>query len=538
MVGAAIPVLLVLGVIVLVVVLAIQRSMNKSEDKGDGADIVAYLVLALAMGVAGFALAELASTAFPGERFVFDPSQNLATSLSALVVSTPFLIYFWQRQTRRRARYPASAGWAVYLAVIEIVFLTAFVVTTVAFINGLITEESASAWTGTLIFGAIVVFHEYAARITPPRSEAGELRRVVGSAIGLITGTIGITGVITALLAAGYEALGDATAVDPGYHPWLAMLIVAAPIWWYRWLRTWDGEAGLPRLAWDVIVSVGALATALGSATAIGVEAVAYVFTDTPPAGQHFDSLPVTLALVLVGVPVWLVHRRGLASEDGNALRFYQYTMAAIALATAVSMATVLTISTLDRSLIVGAAASDIVTFTVVLMAGLVVWLVFERRVTAGEEAAPSWPRKLYTLGVGVVFGLVAAGALIATIFIVLRRVLDGTDTAGLIPAVSTFVYTALVAWYLLHAYARDRVVTPTAERIAPFEVTVICSHPGSLAARFPDEARLKVWYRGDGTGAISDDMADEIVTAVANRPSFVWIDADGFRVAPRRAQG
>jgi hypothetical protein len=29
--------------------------------------------------------------------------------------------------------------------------------------------------------------------------------------------------------------------------------------------------------------------------------------------------------------------------------------------------------------------------------------------------------------------------------------------------------------------------------------------------------------------------MADRIVAEVANRPSVVWVDRDGFRIAPKR---
>lgn len=538
MLGAAIPALLVLGAIAAVVVIAIQRSTAKGEDRGDGADIIVYLILALAMGVAGFALAELASTAFPGDRFVFDPAENLATSLSALLVSVPFLVYFWHRQSRRRLTHPESAGWALYLAVIEIVFMTALVISTVALVNGLLTEAAASTWTGALVFGAIVVFHEYAAWTSPPQSDAGELRRVIGSGIGLVTAAIGLVGVLAGLLGLVYELAGDTTSIDPGFHPWVAMLIVGTPIWWYRWLRPWGTKPGVPRLSWEVVVSVAASTAALGAATALAVQVVVYLLTDSPPAGQHFDTVPLTLALVLGGLPVWFLHQRELRDDGGNPLRVYQYAMAAIGLATAVSMAVALSITALDRTLIVGAAAGDIVTLAAILVAALTVWLVFERRVTSGEDAVASWPRKLYTLGVGIVFGLVAAGSLIAALFIVIRRLLSGTDTDNLLYPVTIFVYTSLTAWYLINAYARGRTEVPTAEKVAPFDVTVVCSHPGPLATRFPDAARMRVWYRGDDLGVVDDAMADDIVAAVDNRASFVWVDAEGFRVALRRHQG
>jgi hypothetical protein len=63
----------------------------------------------------------------------------------------------------------------------------------------------------------------------------------------------------------------------------------------------------------------------------------------------------------------------------------------------------------------------------------------------------------------------------------------------------------------------------------------VICSHPGPLATVFPREAKLRVLYRSDEIGNVDEDMAQRIVATVDGRPSIVWVDEDGFRVAPVR---
>ena len=55
------------------------------------------------------------------------------------------------------------------------------------------------------------------------------------------------------------------------------------------------------------------------------------------------------------------------------------------------------------------------------------------------------------------------------------------------------------------------------------------------IATKFPEQARLRVLHRGDDLGNVGEEMADEIVAAVGNRPSFVWVDEAGFRVAPMR---
>ena len=531
---------LLLLAVVLVVVLVIQRSMSQKEDPvgATGADIVAYLVLALSMGVAGFSLASLASTAFPGETFVFNPAEEVATSLSALVVSVPFLIYFWRRQARRRATYPGSAGWTLYLALIELVFMSAFVISAVVFLNRVLDGDVTSAWTGVLVFGAIVVFHEHAVRITPPQSDAGELRRVLGSAIGLITATVGLVGVGAGVIGLGIERLGGVPR-DTGFQPWLAMFIVGAPIWWYRWLRPWDTKPAAPKLTWAVTTTTVSLSVCLGAAAGILVMILEYLFAETTPSGRHFEMIHLALALSLTGLGIWMIHRRELRTAPRNAYLLYAYTVAAFGLAVAMSMAIALTISTFSETLIVGRSATDVITFASVLAVGAGTWLVLERRGMGSEEPGIiSWPRRLYTLGVGAFFGLIAAGALITAIFVLLRRVLADSQSGSLLEPVTVLVYAGLSSFYLLRFYATERAETPSAAVVAPFEVTVICAHPGMIASRFPPQARLRVFHHDDFAGVITDEMADEIVEAVDNRPSFVWVDGDGFRIAPMRASG
>lgn len=528
---SAILILLVLLAVVLVVVVAIQRSMKKGETAGDGADILAYLLLALAMGVAGFALAELVNTAFPGDRFVFDPTENVATSLASLVVSLPFVVFFWRRQAERRVLFPASSGWTLYLAIIELVFMTAFVITAVLFVNGLVTDASASAWTGTVVFGGIVVLHELAARRTPPISDSGELQRVIGSAIGLVTGSLGLIGTLTAIVGSLYESSQFT------FEPWVAMLIIGVPVWAYRWLlRPWDREPALPRLTWLVITTTGSIAATIGSLTWILVMILQYLFTDTLPAAQHFEVLPVPLAVSLTGLPVWLVHRRALGTVRSNPVRLYEYVIAGLGLVTAAIGAISLTIIALDRSLIVGGDTGDVVAIATILVVGLVVWRLFTSLSSRGaaEEETTSWPARIYHLGLGIGFGLVSAGALITTLFILLRRLLGEEATTSLLEPISVLVYTALGTWYLLSGYARIRRMTESEEVVTPFEVTLITSHPGMIATLFPRQARIQVIYRGDGAGQIDDQMAEAIVAQVGTRSSIVWVDDEGFRVAPK----
>lgn len=532
MIGLLLPLLLVVGVVA-IVILAIQRSTRKKDDReeGGGADLVAYLVLALSMGVAGFALAHLVSTAFPGDRFVFDPTENLSASVSALVVSLPFAVYFWRRQAQRRVQFPGSVGWTLYLTLMELVFLTAFVVNAVLFINGLISEERASAWTGTVVFGVIVLFHELAARRDPPQTEAGELRRVVGAAIGLITGTIGLAGT----LVAGFETLLGPGSFD--FDPWLAMLIVGVPIWGYRWFTAWPGPPETPRTVWSVAVQVGSVVIAIGSATYVLAISLQYVLADTAPAGQHFDDVSIALGSGVATLAVWLAHRRSYREVAASPRVFATYVLAAISLAVAIAAAVTLTIFAFGNRPLVGGDTDAVIAAATVLVVSLSTWGLFGRaaRLAATTETVAGWPRRMYTLGLGMITGLVAAGALITTLVVVLNRLLDETFTGSLVEPMALLLFSGLATWYLLGSYVRERAPSEERRRMEPFDVTIVTSHPGQIAVKFPDNARLRVIHRGDDLGPIDDETADRIVAAVDGRPSVVWVDSDGFRVAPVR---
>jgi hypothetical protein len=54
------------------------------------------------------------------------------------------------------------------------------------------------------------------------------------------------------------------------------------------------------------------------------------------------------------------------------------------------------------------------------------------------------------------------------------------------------------------------------------------------IATKLPPQARLIVIHRGDGVGIIDEEMADQIVADVKSQSSVVWVDEDGYRIAPR----
>ncbi len=529
--------LLILGGIVIGVVAVVRRVMAKrGGGPSDAGDVIAYLLLALAVGVAAFALAELGQAAFPGDSFVSDTTQLVATALAGLVVATPIAVFLWRRQAERRVTFPRSAGWTVYLALIEAVFMTSFVVAMFNILNWILSDGSAPSWTDSLVFGAIIVFHEVATRRTPPQSDGADLPRVVGSAIGLIAAAIGLGGVLYWLLQTLYATLAP-TAGGPDVGTWLAILLVGAPIWYLRWWTPWPHEPDAPRHVWMVMVAVASLATAVGSAAGIVLLTLDYLFGDTSSAAEHFEPLPAIFSVGMVGLLVWLHHRRRLGHERTDPIRAYEYSMAAIGLGSAIGSATALMTMAFGPADLVQPDADAVIAISTFLVFALVVWLWFWSKATKAprELEAGSTPRRFYLVGFAVVTGLVSAGALIGTLVVLFQLVLGSGEGESLAVQASLFVFAGLATWHLLHVNAQDREIIGSDEVVTPFEVTIICSHPGMLASLLPKEARTRVIYRGDETGTIDEETAAQIVDAVGHKSSIVWVDEDGFRIALTR---
>lgn len=533
---AVVP-LLVLGLIVAGLVYVVRKFMDRNDDAGsDGSDVIPYLLLALAVGTAGFSLAALARTAFPADSFVFDKSSQVATALAGLVVATPIAVYLWRRQALRRESFPASGGWTVYLALIEAVFMTALAITAFKLANLILGDGETTTWADVIVYAGIVAIHEVASRRTPPHSDSADLPRVVGSAIGLVATAIAATGILFWLSEQAYATFA-AQAGDEDLMAWISLLIVGGPIWYFRWWRPWPDDSSLPRDAWMFVVSVSALTTAIAAATFTFIQTVLFVLTDTDNAADHFEFIPVALSVGLVALILWSHHRSRLGSERTTAVQSYEYAMTAIGLGSVIGSATWLTALAFGVGDLITVDSAIVISAAIVVLASLAVWWIFWSKAVAAprDVEATVVPRRFYLLGMGVIMGLTSASALIGALVVLFQMVLGSTEGETLVVQGALFVFAGLATWHLLRENAEDRSLIVSEDIITPFDVTIICSHPGTISTVFSDKARVRVIYRGDEDGVISEDMANRIVGAVDNQSSLVWVDGDGFRVASLR---
>jgi Domain of unknown function (DUF5671) len=533
--------ILALAVLVGLVFLGIRlwRNNTNKGPAAPGLDLIPYLLLALAVGVAVFSLARLARASLESAQLAGQPSSDIALALAGIVVAGPLAVFLWRRQAKRRVENPETPGWGIYLSLIEIVFLTAFFVTTTQVANSLDSPNDfgPAHWSNLVIYLAVVGFHWWVSSREPPGGDPGELYRLVGSGVALITMAGGAYGVLVWLFTRLYFTIEGSIDIPRVVSP-IVLLIVATPIWAYRWLMRWPGPAGVFRNLYLALASISGLVAMVGAGVSIAALTLAYLLTDTASAGQHFDGVPVAASLVVTGGLVWAHHRRRFGTERSPAHRTYQYGMAAIALGALIGSATALVSVATAPSLIGGSAGSSVIALGLVVLVSGAIWHYFWKAVqTAAATETRTPQRRAYLLGMAVITGLTAAGALIATLVTIFRSLLDLGDVAvwqGMRIPLTLTVLSGLAFWHLFtHIRADDDLLPDTTTE--PFSVMVICSHPGRLATQLPAPARIRVIYRADDEGVVTEEMASEIAAAVGTSSSLVWVDADGYRVAPLR---
>jgi hypothetical protein len=530
---------LVVFLVVVVGLIALgSRFWRRREDEVEGGlDLIPYLLLALAVGVAGFSAAGLARASLTSNQFAGTPTGELSAALAGLVVAAPISYFLWRRQARRRKVFPETAGWPVYLAVIEAVFLTAFLVSVGQLADAFTDRAVTARWTDLIVYGGLVGFHWWAERREQPHGDAGELPRIVGSGVALIALTVGTIGTLAWLLAEAYQAIGGAIDVPEPQIP-LALTVVAVPIWAWRWMPPWREESTVFRNLYLSVVTSIALTIAFGAGVTIATVLIAFLLGEGGPAATHFDVYPAAISFALVGSAIWLHHRRRLGSGRTGALRGYEYAMAAVGLASLIASVVGLINAVLEPQLAGSNTGEVLIALGCTVIASGAVWLWFWRKAQAAprEEEIHVFQRRLYLIGMSVATGLTAAGALIGSLVVVFRALLgEGGEISDSLPLpLSLAVVSGLAFWHLFDQLRRDGAGLKRLE-VKPFTVTVICSHPGGLTAMFPKEARTRVIYRADGAGVIDDEMASAIVSTVANTSSIVWVDDTGFEVAPAR---
>ncbi len=526
---------LLLGIVALVIFGVIKALSGRSKDGSIGGDLIAYGLLAIFIGGTVWALFLLGRAAFPGQSLVGMSQQDLAGALAGLIVAGPVAYILWRRQDDRREANPDSVAWSIYLAFTDLVYLTWLVVYGVLVLSAAFGEGDFPRLTDIAIVAAVVGIHDRAARIDRPGGAISQIYRVVGSGIGLITLSVGVGLALWWVFARLYSTF-TATAGDAPLAVGAAMAIIGGVVWAYKWLRPWNyTQPDGTYLTYVVLVLLVSFLTLVGSLAALVTIVILY-FTESPASpGAHFEALAPLFAMAITSALIWFHHRPKLGGERSDAIRAYQYVIAAIGLGTAIGSFTTVVTLILRPNLVVTDRGTGVVVGLMAGAVGAIVWWFFWSDAQTAPRApeAASTPRKFYVIGMAIILGLTAAGAVIGVLLYIFQTLLGlNPSSTALVSELALAVLAGGATWHLFRQNRADAELRGGVET-RPYLVTVICSHPGQLAALLPPEGSLRIIFRGDGVGEVDEDTANRIVERTRGVDSIVWVGEDSFEVVP-----
>jgi len=536
------------GVVALPFVLLARR--HTSSQGTSAAEIVTYLILAVATLITTNSISSLLEIVMPGDGVLISGADDLALTLSALIVAGVVAVALWiamERTTTDLAR-PARE---LYLDLVIAVSMTVSAIGVVRVLlwalGGADFEPSALA--DIVAFGGAWFLHE---RFRRSPEGLDELRQLAGALLGLTLSAGGAFGIlfssIDAIVNSGQLIVGGDGLWDQ-LRVGLVLLVVGTPYLWWFWLRGLADRPGAWRSGYATLVSIVAWFSGL-TALAVIVNRVAQwiLGLGEQTLSRHFGTIPASVAIAIVaGVAYWH-HRAMLGQQRNMAIRIAEYLFSAAGLiagaGAVVTLAAILgenlfgdgTVLDSDARLALGA-------LVVLILSALVVWRYWIKALRLAEDPVErmSAPRRATILILRVGFFLVGAGALGVVLFGLLRAALEGDASEldeSLTVAVPLVVVSGMMVWHL--ADQRTKPAPGSAEPVqavaGPVKlgtVTVVASDPGPLPAMIQGMRFLK---RGDGIGMVDQQRADEIVSSLASvttPAAIVTVDGEGFTVIP-----
>ncbi len=537
--------LVLIGGVVALPFLLLARRRTSSQGTSP-AEIVTYLILAVATLITTNSISSLLEIVIPGDGVLIAGADDLALSLSTLIVSGVVAVALWIAMERTTTDLPRPAR-ELYLAVVNAVSMTVLAIGAIRVLMWAVgvTDFEASALADIAAFGGAWFIHE---RFRRAPEELDELRQVAGALLGLALSSAGAFGI----LFASFDAIvssGQVIAGDDGFSEVLrtsfVLLIVGAPFFWWFWLRGLADRPGTWRNGYALLVSIAAWFSAF-TALAVVLNQLAQWIAGV--SGDAYSSTSASAAVAIVAGLVYWHHRPVLGQERNQSIRVVEYVLSAIGLI-AGSGAVVTLASILGDNLFGGGSIVDndsrlaLAALVVLILSALTVWRYWIKALELADDPVElmSAPRRATILILRLGFFLVGAGSLIVVLYVLLRAALAGEGSElseGLTVAVPLVAVSGLMVWHL--AEQRTKPAPGAATPIEPVAgprklgtVTVVATDPGPLPTMIHGMRFLK---RGDGIGVVDQKRADEIVsalTSVATSAAMVTVDADAFTIVP-----
>jgi fluoride ion exporter CrcB/FEX len=566
-IGVLFP-LAVLGVIVWTISRAMAGRRSEPYGSHDQAAVLrrlfVYGLLLLTLVLAGLG-ASFAATAIVGRSGDRGGANGLlATGLAFVIVAGPayalLLRHVLGRMRTSQAERSAGA-WTVYMNVALLVAL----VTTLYFANIVLDDLTTSGdfdadpLAVLVIWGGVWAMHWF--WLKAAAGLRGDLHLASGSTAGLVVASTGAGGVLGSLLRQAYDEVTDHPGTAPSPREWLILAVLGAVVWSWYWLREYRRSPHTDLWHTHVILvgSLGGLATAIVAGAMALYTSLVWVVGDPVDtvAKEHFDLVPVSAALLVVGLASWLYHRGvlgGATTERTEPIRAYDYLMAAAGLvatmvATSVAIVAVIDVVTPEPEFSDVRVANRLLLAATLAVIGVPVWSTFWRRIGRHRTADPageitSIVRRVHLIvlfGIGGLTGLVCALVVLNT---ALRDLLDGIFGGRSVRSVGApfgiLASVAGVAWYHLRVFRSDEA---TIDEIGPVvremarRYTVVASSTSAAPELLAAEVGATVgrWTRLDSvTEPPFDPKA--VLAVAADLPSgdlLVLAAGGGWSVIP-----
>ena len=488
MFGALIPfaVLAVIG-------FAIRNARQRSSTLSTGQQVrffFQYLLLLAAILVSSAGLSGSIGTIVDRAAFVAPDANDTALNLAMLILGVP-LTALLGLTTRRRLRTDVteigSFGWSLFVTIGTIVPLV------VAMFGGyqvLLFVVRAENYDGfalaqVAVWGAVWFAIRRIDRATSDEPRTA-LRHVVPALIGLVVSAVALAQLIAGLVQRLFDATSDAVFVPTTslLHRGLALLVTGAVVWTVEWLR---GLSHIPRSdAWRFVVVLfgitGGLVTAIASLATAGYQTAVWLVgsPQSEVARTHFEAFPEAVGGIVVGLLVWWYHRALLADRRTDVRteidRVYEHIMSAGGLLAAAVGAVILLVAVVEA--ITGAriirgdtAINTLLLSLILLVIGVPVWATYWR-VTVHHDSAEergSITRRVYLITVLGVGGLVALGTAIATVYLLLRDLIEGDLSTSTLRSLryplAILVTSGVAGGYHFTVFRNEHALAPGADK-------------------------------------------------------------------------
>lgn len=561
-----VPLLIMIAVVVLVIRKVSKRARSSSNT---AQPVRLFFQYALAFGlfmIVTVGLAGLLSRALDVSNIVNSDQSSLASNLAFVVVGGPLLagIAIWLRNSLRENPSEGHGLIPTFFATLAaIVSLLVFLSSAIAALHNVISgdEVLGSTLGRTIVWGtALIVVLKISNSVIP--NNDFRIQYFVGSFITALAALIGLVqvlgGVLSLLLSQQTFFDTQKLALVSPDNPigiGLGTLVMSGALWVYYWIKNANtNKSDTLWLAYVLIAGVGGTLVIAITSLSISLYQVLVWFVGEPSsqnAGEHFASIPQSIATAFAGFLFWWYHKSLLPneSERTDVQRTYEYLVSAISLiasAIGISIVIVALIESLTSQVqLAGAGAINTLlgAGTVIVVAGPVWWHFWSRiqRVARAESNAElsSPVRRIYLFLLFGVGGIVAIVSLITIVVQLFDGILSSNLGANTFSemrfAIGILISTGIVAGYHWEIYRHEKSVEVSFATTATNVLLVGPNSPELIQnLKAATGAKVSFLQRADASELVwPTEHVIELVAQSKEHDLLILLEATGVKVVP-----